>query len=324
MKKLVSLLLAALLVLSLATTAFAAEDFTDQTSVTVTKVYKLIGEGASPAETFTLQQISAGVVTDGDATAAPDLGTITGAAFAEGEATTDGTAKPITITLPAYSLVGKYEYVLREVIGTNAGVTYYGSDIKLIVTVINDEETGTIRVGAVHTEAADGGNYNPATKSDEIENTYSAGTLEITKTVAGNLGDKTKYFEFTLTLTAESGKDYASGYAVTGGSYESNPTSVTVGGTATFYLKDGETISIANLPYGVGYTVVEKNYDDYELTKSGDVGTIHSAKQTAAFTNTKGGYVDTGIALDSMPYVLMLGLAAMFGTALVMNRKREN
>lgn len=321
MKKFIAILLA-LMLLGLSAASLAEGDTgeptapTDMTSVTVTKVYKLVGEGTSPAETFTLQQEGDGVVKSGEATVAPDLGTITGATFNEGAASADGAEANITITLPTYDKVGVYEYTLKEMAGTTAGVTYYGAPIRLVVTVINDE-TGNLRVAAVHTESE-------GTKSDEFENTYSAGTLNVTKTVTGNLGDKSQFFEFKVTLTGEEGKTYANSYTVSGGSYEGNPSSITIGEEATFYLKHGETLSIANLPYGVSYTVTEMAVEGYTTTKEGDTGKIGAASQTAAFTNERTTTVDTGITTDSLPYVLLLGIVALAGAVLFIKRRANN
>lgn len=332
MKKLFAMLLALVMCLALCVPAFATEPeqpteggttpttptYTDAETITVTKVYKLTNAGTtSPAETFTLQQVGNGVVTDGDAESAPALGTITGATFAEGAATVDGKTGTITITLPQYGKVGVYEYELQEVAGTTAGVTYYGEKIKLVVTVINDGETGKLRIATVHTEAA--GETN---KTDYFPNTYSAGTLNITKTVTGNLGNKDKYFEFKVTLTGETGKTYGASYAVTGGSNAANPSTIVIGTETTFLLKHGEGIYIANLPYGVSYTVTETAATGYTTTKTGDSGTINAASQTAAFTNTKDGEIDMGVTLESLPYVLALVIVA--GGAVVMfARKRR-
>ena len=315
MKKFIAILLA-LMLLGLSA-ASLAEGNTDMTSVTVTKVYKLVGAGSSPAETFTLEQVGAGRVTSGEATEAPALGTITGAAFEAGAATEDGAKGEITIALPTYTNVGVYEYTLQEVAGKTAGVAYYGEQIRLVVTVINDE-TGNLRVAAVHTESVGG------EKSDTFANTYSAGTLNVTKTVTGNLGDKSQYFEFKVTLTGEDGKNYADSYAVSGGSYEGNPSSITIGEEATFYLKHGETLSIANLPYGVSYTVTEIAVEGYTTTKEGDSGSITAATQTAAFTNERTTTVDTGITTDSLPYVLLLGIVVLAGAVLFVKRRANN
>ena len=323
MKKFIAILLT-LMLLCLSAGALAQGDtdvpaaptYTDMTSVTVTKVYKLVGAGSSPAETFTLEQVD-GVVTSGEATEAPRLGTITGAAFEANAATEDGAKGEITIALPTYTNVGVYKYTLREVAGNTAGVTYYCSDIRLVVTGINDK-TGNLRVAAVHTES-DGGE-----KSDTFANTYSAGTLNVTKTVTGNLGDKSQYFEFKVTLTGEEGKTYANSYTVSGGSYESNPSSIEIGKEATFYLKHGETLSIANLPYGVSYTVTETEAEGYSTTKEGDSGSITAATQTAAFTNDRTTTVDTGITTDSLPYVLLLGIVVLAGAVLFIKRRANN
>lgn len=319
-RKALAALLAGAMVLGMSTAAFAAQSdaLTDASTVTVEKVYKLDGTGSSPAETFTLEQVGDGTVKDGDATSAPALGTITGASFDAGAATADGAKGNISITLPTYDKVGVYEYTLKETAGTTAGVTYYGDTMRLVVTVTNGAN-GLVRTAAVHTEKT-------GDKSDSFTNTYAANTLSITKTVTGNLGDKSKYFEFTVKLTGETGKTYADSYAITGGSYTSNPTTITVGGEVTVYLKDGETVSIANLPAGVTYTVTETDYSKsgYTTTKTGDTGTIAAASaSTAAFTNDKAQDVDTGISLDSMPYILALvAVAAFAGAAFMMRRRR--
>lgn len=322
MKKLLSIGLAAMLAFGLATTSFAEEagDVTTPTDGTVTihKVYKLENaDTTSPVETFTLEQVGKGRVTNGDATEAPALGTITGATYKEGAATIRGTTGDITVALPEYTNVGVYEYTLKEVAGKTAGVTYYDKDIKLVVTVVNDDN-GKLRIAAVHTESTG------EAKSDNFPNTYKAGELDVSKTVTGNLGDKNKYFEFKVTLTGEEGKTYRDSYAVTGGSNTANPSTIKIGEETTFLLKHDDTITIENLPYGVTYTVTETAADDYTTTKTGDDGTINAAEQTAAFTNTKTGNVDTGVVLNNMPYILVLAVLAAGVAVFIIRKRRED
>ncbi len=45
-------------------------------------------------------------------------------------------------------------------------------------------------------------------KKDDFDNLYSAGELEVHKDVEGIMGNKDKYFEFTVQLTGEEGKTY--------------------------------------------------------------------------------------------------------------------
>ena len=323
MKKLLSIGLAAMLAFGLATTSFAEEagDVTTPKDGTVTihKVYKLENAGTtSPEETFTLVQDGPGTVKDGEAEAAPALGTITGATYKEGAATVSGTTGDITVALPEYTNVGVYEYTLKEVAGKTAGVTYYDKGIKLVVTVVNDNN-GKLRIAAVHTESTG------EAKSDKFPNTYKAGELDVSKTVTGNLGDKNKYFEFTVTLTGEKGKTYADSYAVTGGSADAkNPTTIAVGVPTKFNLKHGDTITIANLPYGVTYTVTETAVDGYTTEKTGADGTINAADQTAAFTNNKAGSVDTGVVLNNMPYILVLAVLAAGVAVFIIRKRRED
>lgn len=322
MKKLLSIGLAAMLAFGLATTSFAEEagDVTTPKDgiVTIHKVYKLENAGTkSPAETFTLEQVDKGVVKDGEAKTAPDLGTITGAKFDDGAATISGTTGDITVALPEYTNVGVYEYTLKEVAGTTAGVTYYDKGIKLVVTVVNDNN-GKLRIAAVHTESTG------EAKSDNFPNTYKAGELDVSKTVTGNLGDKNKYFEFKVTLTGEEGKTYRDSYAVTGGSNTANPSTIKIGEETTFLLKHGDTITIANLPYGVKYTVTETAAEGYTTEKTGADGTISAADQIAAFTNTKAGSIDTGVVLNNMPYILVLAVLAAGVAVFIIRKRRED
>lgn len=323
MKKFVAILLTLMLVLGIGAAvadeapATPTTDLTDHETVKIKKVYKLEGAGTSPVETFTLEQVGNGSVKDGDATSAPALGIITGATFAEGAANANGATGEITVALPEYTSVGVYEYTLQEVAGTTAGVTYYGETIKLVVTVVNGKNNDLLRIAGVHTESS-------GVKSDTFENTYRAGTLNVSKTVTGNLGDKNKYFEFKVTLTGVEGKTYGDSYAVSGGSKDDNPKSIVIGQETTFMLKHGDTLSIANLPYNVTYTVTETADADYETTKTGDRGTIGAATQTAAFTNNKNGSIDTGVTTENLPYVLLIGFVVLAGAALLIKRKAHN
>ena len=218
--------------------------------------------------------------------------------------------------------MGVYTYIIHEAAGNSAGVTYYGDAILLRVTVI--EQDGKLRIAAVHTEDPESTGEG---KKDDFDNFYSAGELEVHKDVEGIMGNKEKYFEFTVQLTGEEGKTYQDSYAITGGSYDANPTSIEIkpGETteATFHLKDDDTIHIENLPYGVEYKVSETPVADYVTTETGTEGEVDEAVEQATFTNTKGGTVDAGVVLDSAPYLFTLTGAAGVGLLLTLRRRHQ-
>lgn len=307
--------------------AFAAsgETYADMDSVVIKKNYELANEGTfSPAETFSFD-IEADNVTDASDDITPEnmpMPTIGTVSYLRGEAGSTTKTKEIKIDLPEYKSVGVYTYIIHEAAGNSAGVTYYGDAILLRVTVI--EQDGRLRIAAVHTEDPESTGEG---KKDDFDNLYSAGELEVHKDVEGIMGNKDKYFEFRVQLTGEEGKTYQDSYAITGGSYDANPASIKIrpGETteATFYLKDGDTIHIENLPYGVEYKVSETPVADYVTTETGTEGEVDEAVEQAKFTNTKGGTVDAGVVLDSAPYLFTLTGAAGVGLLLTLRRRHQ-
>ena len=350
-KKVLALLLAAVTTLSVGVTAFATEgsgnDYTDQDTVTIKKEYEATNAGTkSPAETFYLKQDGAGRVREGEATTAPDLIKIQDteyvgqADFSAGGAKTDsevdgGATRTVSmkINLPEYSRVGIYEYTLKEVDNGTVGVDYFDGDIILVVTVIRNSN-GEVRVAGVHTETpVDTGNAT-GKKSDTFVNSYSAGQLSVTKKVTGNMGDQEKYFKFTVTLNAPATGSVKSEITVgetpyVGPDGKKNPTTIILGVPTDFYLKHDDTLLISNIPYGVTYKVVEEadsNYDAPEYTFSsqekGDEKLVDTAEETVVVTNNRDEEVDTGITLDTLPYILVSGLVMIAAVVMIVRRRR--
>lgn len=333
MKKFVAILLTLMLVLGIgAAVAEAPTTYEDMKTITITKNYELTNEGTvSPTETFHFT-IAANSVTDAaeDVTVAnmpmPTIGSVT---YVDGEAGSATKSKTVEIGLPDYTSVGIYTYIVKETAGTTAGVTYYGKDILLKVTVI--EQGGKIRVAAVHTEEGHSGTGD--NKKDTFANTYEAGTLNVTKTVAGNLGDQSKKFDFTVKFTKPDGKDVNSTITATVAGVGATDFNIAWDDkgtyTYTFQLAHGQKASFANLPYGVTYTVTEAAAEGY-TTKVGETatsevkGSIDAATQTEAFTNTKTGEIDTGVTTENLPYVLLIGFVVLAGAALLIKRKAHN
>ncbi len=317
-----------IMVMSLATVAFAAEDtaaptYTDVSSVTITKNYNATNTGTtSPAETFnfTIERTSVSDAAEGVTVERMPIPTIGSVSYTAGEAGSATKTKTITINLPEYTSVGVYTYTIKETAGTTAGVTYHSSDITLKVTVVQ-ADTGKVRIAAVHTETE-------GEKSDEIANEYSAGTLAVSKTVTGNLGDQTKEFTVKVTFTAPEGLTVKEAIKYIEDGTEKSVTFAEDATTAeaTIALKHDETVTFTNIPYGVTYTVVEDDYTgegyDAPVYDFGDVSKkIDTAVDTVGITNNKDTNVDTGITLDSLPFVLILAVSAIAGVLFITKRR---
>ncbi len=114
--------------------------------------------------------------------------------------------------------------------------------------------------------------------------------LTITKTIRGEEGDRNRDWQFTLTLTPPAGKTLETSYNYTGTRSGTLNFTKNQSGTytATFTLKDSETITIQDLPNGTEYDVEENgaNQEGYVTTFTNNKGTLTEDK-TVAFYNTK-------------------------------------
>lgn len=341
MKKILALALALLLVmgmtgaLAVTSTNTKMEDVpTDKlldasattNTVTITKQYALAGTNASnPSDTLKFTVTGQAVTEATQGTTCPDI-TIEDVTVAEGAASAS-----VIVKLPRYERVGVYTYTIREQDTNVAGVTYYDKDITLVVTVVgvgSGESYALKAVPAVHCETT-------GDKTDSFTNKYDAGSLSVKKIVTGNLGDHEKVFNFTVTFTATAGDkvnapitwtDDGTAKTVAPGDWTKAEGAESYTATADITLKHDETIQFDNIPAGTQYSIVETeaNQDGYTTTSTRESGAIATAATAAAeFTNHKERNVDTGVTLDSLPYILLLAAVAA-GAALLMARRRRS
>lgn len=150
-------------------------------------------------------------------------------------------------------------------------------------------------------------------------------TLTVTKTVTGNFGDKNKEFQFSMKVDGGNTFDLtANGTALAEGSQSDY----------TFSLKHGGFIEIKGIPVGKQIVLAETNADKYGV-KFGENDMITSgpravtiASLTAdteiAVVNYRYTQPDTGVFVDSLPYILIIacvaGVAALF---LIRRRKKR-
>lgn len=174
-----------------------------------------------------------------------------------------------------------------------------------------------------------------------ITNSYTSNRadLTVTKTVTGNMADLEEEFTFQMSIVGDHDADKIT---YTKGSTSGKLSDLT---DNKFTLKNGERIVFSGIPKDAVVTVTETGAEDYKTTvdvsntptaeavalaaetgsgdtKSGSV-TIDETAKTIAFTNEKEIPVNTGVILDTLPYVLML-IAVGGGVVAFFLRKRHH
>ena len=214
-----------------------------------------------------------------------------------------------------------YTYYISEVAGDDERIVYDDHTEEVKVTV-SDNGDGTMTATAVYDE--DGAVF--------VNNRFC--TLTISKTVDGNMGDRTTAFPFTLTLT-QNDEPYTAEIAAPEGIDDWTAAGE---GVYTFTLTHGESLELL-LPGGVAYEVTEDAPEDYEATVSitdADGAEIENAAnaptaagsldgdRSVSFTNTRESVVPTGAEMTALPTVIGVIAAALAGLGgLLLLRKRR-
>lgn len=326
MKKLLSTALALVLAMSMSIVAFAADydDYLDK-STSFTKEY-VVTNGTAPAETFDFSvEYQSFKNNEGETETVSIYPTVTlgSAVFTSALSATDTADVSVEISNYADVALGVYTYKITEVVPTTktAGTTYNSEPVYLVVTILRDEESANHYVAAIHYETATG------EKTGEITNSYNAGQLSVTKQIEGNMADMTKKFEFTVVFTPAEGTAFDTTVQIANDAASTNRdynATANEDGTYTivFELGDDETATFTNIPVGTTYTVSE-NEDGYtkEHTTEADGSITGGDTDADVWTNTLTSEIDTGINMDSMPYILLLAVACM-GLFVFISKKR--
>jgi uncharacterized repeat protein (TIGR01451 family) len=137
--------------------------------------------------------------------------------------------------------------------------------------------------------------------------------VTVKKIVTGNFGDKTRVFSFTV--TAVKGTHFSKEF--------------------TFDLTHNQTHTLLNLPKDAVLTLAEKD-SGYAVSAVVDGAPLQQnavgkytinvsgmAVKTITVNNEKSIIIDTGISLDSLPYVLIILIVAAAGLAFMVTRIRH-
>lgn len=328
MKKLISLVLTLMMVFSMSTVAFADEvQYTksDPTSFTITKTYEST-ESFVPGETLAFT-----ITPHGDN---PTKETISIGSNDTFEVT--GLDNTITVTVPSYTKAGVYNYTITEQEGNTAGVTTYDTTktIHVVVLVAYDNTNHKLVIGnesvngiQVFIESLDG------KKTDEFINEFKTNDFTVAKDVRGNMANENDEFEITVTLTT-SDKVLTSikvaDSEIAASAWTTADGTSTYTKTLTLSEADG-AVTFADVPYGVSVSVVETDAGTYDLI--GYEVDNEDATETARFTIDDDGHsvvvvneftteIDTGISMDSIPFILMLAICAVGAVLFISKRRR--
>lgn len=238
-----------------------------------------------------------------------------------------------------FSKPGQYYFTLTEIPGTDQDIVYNPTNasykVRVDVVWALDAEgapTTTAQIKDVQLLDAAG-----TTKADvaAFTNTDPNGNLKVEKTVKGIAANTNDEFSFKAELKDKDGNPLTGSYEYTKTEASGKITNDTYKSGDPFTLKSGETFEIKNLPQGATYTVTEtdaKGYDSTDVTAEGTTtqktttgsGTISNGDNDKVdFVNNKGFGPQTGITMNTLPFVAVGVMAVAGGAALVISRRRH-
>lgn len=155
-------------------------------------------------------------------------------------------------------------------------------------------------------------------------------TVNIKKIVTGNMGDKSKAFHFKVSV-------------VNGNiNLPFNIGATQYSGSADITLSDNQTTMVTKVPVGATVTITENDYNGSRYTTSYTIGgsdstigntaeisniqQLNEDENTAhevTFTNNKDAIPDTGLDLNTTPYILALGIVAAGAGVLLFRRRKR-
>ena len=342
-KKILSAVLAGAMVLTMGMTAFAADEAPAE--ATLKKTLE-IAEGVTVPEAtfnFKLEELSALEGDEDPAVSTGATGFAASTTISAADAAADGGKEIALADLfkdATFPHAGVYAYKLTEEAATHTAAdnetltcNTESAEYTVIVLVKNADE-GTA-VDQILIRDKDGEKVGSAAFNNKYEKTNPADKpLKVSKTVAGDMGDKESKFKFKLTITAPEGSEGGTLTAKVG-----NETVTVAYGENDIELADGDELEVSGILYGSTYKVVEaatddaiQNYAKYETKvavngeekdgkDSGNVILDDTKANTAAFTNTLEITPPTGVIINNLPYILMVAIAVA-GVAYMQLKKR--
>ncbi len=219
---------------------------------------------------------------------------------------------------------------------TNYSAQHYTTTIKVNGEAVNE--------AAISAETLK--QHQEAGTKVEFTNAYTTprlSSMTIKKVVTGAFGERTKEFAFSVTLENRN-SDLLNDVTATGAATKDN--------LGNFTMKHGKQVTLENIPINTTITITETGADDYKTKATGHNGYV-SGNNARTFTytvveeggkavlkstgasaaevansaitveNNFDGTPDTGVLLDTLPYLILLAVAVA-GGVLVVVRKRKH
>lgn len=344
-------------------TAFADEATTPENYGTTQTIEKTYNYGNTPLAaqnfTFSLSYKSASKIGSNEYQA-PTLkddqdGKVTistpGTDNTPDDKTVSGSAKLIDLVNEYnFTKPGSYTFELSEDPTGNPNIADSTAKYTVRVDVVwntNEDGTpnGTVKINGIGLFKS--GEKTKEVKADFTNNSNAAsGALTVSKKVSGTAANTGDYFKYTLELT--DAKQVAGSYAVKKGDDTVATLDADNDYSVSFYLKDGESVSVSGLPKGAAYKVTESekvvnvngdtmsegtedngytetNTVDGTASKNGleATGTVSDAGDTVAYNNEKGFIPHTGVTMNMLPGIGIAVVAVAGGATLVISRRKR-
>lgn len=347
-KKIGALVLAGTMMFSMGTSVFAEETIptVDKTGqVSITKDFVMAEGIGTLASTF---KFTATSTTEGAPKATISDITFVGTENGTTEQGIKTVSKNSNIIFDTFPHAGEYVYTVKETQESADGVEYSTDIYTLRVYVKNGDSGLEIRNMTAEKGTSDGTEGNKVSEM-KFTNTYRKNApLEITKVTTGDLADKTKDFEFTITIIPS--KTEKNQTVVYTGKIGDEEVTVNANQEKTFQLHDRETLKFDSLPAGTRYvvtetgandgytpsvTVIENGANTVTKTANSETEGISSANEQetnlvgekdnkVTFTNTYKSIPLTGIFMNNLPFVIVIGIAVLALGTLAVLKKQKN
>lgn len=240
---------------------------------------------------------------------------------------------------------GEYVYTIKETDGQAEGITYSKDEYKLHIYVINGENgVPEIREIVVKKNGEKVGD-----KGILFTNTYRGkGTLTLEKEVKGTGANPAETFPFYIEFKKSATEETLSPISATLTKADGTVNNFIVYDVTDLQLAGGDKVVFKDIPAGTWYKIIEKGKpdgytasatiivngeerkvdpvgDSDDLCSSLEGDYIHVDKNKVIFTNTFTDTPITGIIVNNLPFILLIGIAVLaFGTLAFVKKRRTS